>query len=107
MNITAIIFSALISGGVFLVLGVFLGVQLGKTGSFEFFVFFMNIPSIAAKGIGRIRTKFHIWKELREINKINKFDKKIKLDKIRKEMQGNREVINSLRKKERKIKWGA
>ncbi|MBF0252331.1 MAG: hypothetical protein HQL29_00805 [Candidatus Omnitrophica bacterium] len=106
MEIGIIIFVSGIIGIICLILGVFIGIFLGKTGSMEFLAFLGKIPAMIIKSPRKIKKQVGIWNELSGLKKIERIEKNNKIKEIRSEIAQKKRILKGLRKEENKIKWG-
>jgi hypothetical protein len=97
MNITILIIISIAVGILCLFLGILLGCFLGRLGSIYILAFIVRIPIILISSPGKLKDKWKMWGELRDIRKIERL-------KIQKEVDVLKEKISVLKTETKKIK---
>lgn len=87
-------------------LGLALGIFLVKnTYGIEMLVLLLKTPIILARAPGKLRTRLKVWREFRIRARVQKMDKKRKIEELNQKMQKLKREVKGVKMEIRHIKW--
>lgn len=94
--------------GIFIgfLLGLALGIFLVKNAyGIEMLVLLLKTPIILARAPGKLRTQLNVWREFRIRARVQKINRRRKIEKLNQKTQKLKQEIKSIKAEIRQIKW--
>ena len=86
-------------------LGVFLGSLLGRVGSLQILSFILRIPIILIKSPKELKSKWKMWRELKDARNIECLKRQKKIKELEEEIGGHKKEIKKIKAQIRRVKW--
>jgi len=88
-----------------LFLGIILGSLLGRVGSLQILAFILRIPIILISSPKKLKSKWRMWQELRDVRKIERLKKQKQIKTLEEKMTECKKEIRKIRAQIRRVKW--
>ena len=96
---------SIIIGIIGLFLGIILGSILGRTGSFQILAFITGIPVLLIKSPKTLKSKWKMWRELRDSRKIERLKGQEKINALKDQIANHKKGIKNIKAQICRLKW--